>query len=134
MDHDGFAWFWLIFLLIPLMRIIPRVMKRIRKKEGTTETFQSSQFEQSSNDVIQEVPEKNSKLQTKDMLVLGELNRGTKSFENMRKNTGMEENELNSILEDLEKRGLMRVEKKGGVLGVKIELYPTDKGFKEYYS
>jgi hypothetical protein len=37
-------------------------------------------------------------------------------------------------LEDLEKRGLMKVEEKSGLFGSKVELYLTDKGFKEYYS
>ena len=41
---------------------------------------------------------------------------------------------LNSILEDLEKKGLMKVVKKQGMFGPKVELYSTDKGFKEYYS
>ncbi len=72
--------------------------------------------------------------ETKDMLVLGELNRGAKNFETMKKITGLERDELISILDDLEKRGLMRVEKKSGVFGTKIELYVTDKGFQVYYS
>jgi len=37
-------------------------------------------------------------------------------------------------LEDLEKKGMMKVEEKSGLLGSKIELYPTKKGIKEYYS
>jgi len=37
-------------------------------------------------------------------------------------------------LEDLEKRGLMKVEEKSGLFGPKVELYLTDKGYKEYYS
>ncbi len=38
-----------------------------------------------------------------------------------------------SELKDLEKQGLMKVIKKKGFSGIKIELYPTDKGFKRYY-
>jgi predicted Rossmann fold nucleotide-binding protein DprA/Smf involved in DNA uptake len=79
-------------------------------------------------------PEPESKPETKDMQVLGELNREAKNFEVIQKITGLERDELASILEDLEKRGLMKVEEKSGLFGPKVELYLTDKGFKEYYS
>ena len=42
--------------------------------------------------------------------------------------------ELNSILEDLENNGLMKAQQKSGLFGMKTELVPTEKGFKEYYS
>ncbi len=87
-----------------------------------------------SDYTVQEHTRDSSKPLTKDMLVLGELNRGTKKFETIVKNTGIDSNELNSILKDLENRDLMRVEQKNGIMGPKVELYPTDKGFKEYYS
>ena len=50
------------------------------------------------------------------------------------KNTGLTNEELNSILEDLETNGLMKTQQKPGLMGMKTELVPTDKGFKEYYS
>jgi len=65
---------------------------------------------------------------------LGALNRGSKSFESIQKNTGLDSQDLDAILEDLEKNGLMKVVHKQGMLGPKTELLPTDKGFKEYYS
>jgi DNA-binding HxlR family transcriptional regulator len=71
---------------------------------------------------------------TTDMLVLGELNRGANTFEKILKNTGLEREALNSILEELEKKGLMEVVQKKGMLGPKIELQVTEKGFKEFYS
>ncbi len=77
---------------------------------------------------------RDSKPQSKEMMVLGELNRGTKTFEGIKKNTGIDDDELNSILEDLENKGMMKVHQKQGMFGVKIELHPTDKGFSEYYS
>ena len=67
------------------------------------------------------------------MLVLGEINRGTNNFKKLLKVTGLERDELIPILDDLEERGLMRVEQKSGLLGPKVELYVTDKGFQEYY-
>ena len=52
----------------------------------------------------------------------------------LEKKTGFDSEELNSILEDLEKQGLMRVEQKKGLLGIKIELLPTEKGYRKYDS
>ena len=75
-----------------------------------------------------------SKPQTKNMLVLGVLNRGSKTFEHIQKNTGLDNKELDAILEDLENNGMLKVEQKQGLFGPKTELFPTDKGFKEYYS
>ena len=43
-----------------------------------------------------------SKPQTKNNLVLGALNRGSKTFENIQKNTGLDNEELDTILEDLD--------------------------------
>ncbi|MDH3766390.1 MAG: hypothetical protein OER82_11360, partial [Nitrosopumilus sp.] len=70
----------------------------------------------------------------KNNLVLGVLNRGSKTFENIQKNTGLNNTELDTILEDLEKNGLMKVVHKQGMFGPKTEIIPTDKGFREYYS
>ena len=79
-------------------------------------------------------PEPEPKHKTKDMQVFDVLNYGAKNFEKIQKITGLERDELVSILDDLEKRGLMKVEEKSGLFGSKIELYPTNKGVKEYYS
>ena len=46
----------------------------------------------------------------------------------------MSNKELDTILEDLEKNGMLKVHQKQGLFGPKVELYPTDKGFKEYHS
>ena len=144
MEHDGFNWFLLvIFLMIPLMRIIPRLLRRRKMKNAIpSQTFSGGKFEQGNDTIqehaqdpsIQESARDPSKPKTKDMLVLGELNSGTKNFEGVKKNTGLDSNELNSILEDLEKRDLIRVEQKKGLFGIKIELYATEKGFREYYT
>jgi len=71
---------------------------------------------------------------SKNDLVLGALNRGSKSFESIQKNTGLNNQELDAILEDLEKNGMLNVVHKQGLFGPKTELISTDKGFKEYYS
>ena len=72
--------------------------------------------------------------ETKHLLVLERMNRGVKNFGRIQKITGLERDELVSILKDLEKRGLIKVEEKSGLFGPKVELYATDKGIKEYYS
>jgi len=144
MAEEGFNWFLLaIFLMIPLMRIIPRLLRRRKMKNIIpSQTLSGGQFEQNNDTIqehtrdpsIQESARDPSKPKTKDMLVLGELNSGTKNFEGVKKNTGLDSNEINSILEDLEKRDLIRVEQKKGLFGIKIELYATEKGFREYYT
>ncbi len=92
------------------------------------------QFEKASTTTI-ERPQRNlARPETKDMQVLGEISHGAKNFEKIQKITELERNELVSILDDLEKRGLMRVEQKSGLMGPKVELHITDKGFQEYYS
>ena len=58
--------------------------------------------------------------ETKHLLVLERMNRGAKNFEKIQKITGLERDELASILEDLEKRGLMKVEEKSGLFGHKV--------------
>ncbi len=147
MEAD-FSWIYLlIFLMFPLARILPRALKKFKSDNFKSQEISQKplasdykryeeqsdkQFESNSTDYNK--PPKFSKPETKNMLVLGELNRGVKLFENIQKNTGLTVEELNSILEDLENNGLMKSQKKSGLFGMKTELLPTDKGFKEYYS
>ena len=79
-------------------------------------------------------PEHKPEPETKHLLVLERMNRGAKNFEKIQKITGLERDELASILEDLEKRGLMKVEEKSGLFGPKVELYLTDKGAAKIHS
>ena len=147
MEAD-FSWIYLIiFLMIPLARILPRILKKLKSGNSESQEIPQRQFEsnfnryedqsdkqfESNSTEYQELP-KSSKPQTKNMLVLGELHRGVKQFEDIQKNTGLTTEELNSILEDLENNGLMKAQQKSGLFGMKTELVPTDKGFKEYYS
>jgi len=147
MEAD-FSWMYLIiFLMIPLARILPRVLKKLKSGNSESQEIPQRQFESNfnryedqsdkqfeSNSTEYQEPPKSSKPQTKNMLVLGELHRGVKQFEDIQKNTGLTTEELNSILEDLENNGLMKAQQKSGLFGMKTELVPTDKGFKEYYS
>jgi len=67
----------------------------------------------------------------KDLIVLGAIKHGIKKFDKIQKITKIESDELNSILEKLEERGLIRVDEKKGLFGTKIEITTTDKGSKE---
>ena len=133
--------------MIPLARILPRVLKKLKSGNSESQEIPQRQFESNfnryedqsdkqfeSNSTEYPEPPKSSKPQTKNMLVLGELHRGVKQFEDIQKNTGLTTEELNSILEDLENNGFMKAQQKSGLFGMKTELVPTDKGFKEYYS
>ena len=139
MTEHGFMWIYLIFFLIPLARIIPRLVKKWRKREGST--FTENQFSPNNPKIEQrqesfqrsERQESLERPQTKEMQVLGELNRGTKDFNKIQKNLDIDNQKLENILKDLEEQGLMKVIKKKGFSGIKTELYPTDKGFKRYY-
>ena len=67
----------------------------------------------------------------KDVVVLGAIKHGIKKFDKIQKMTKIEPEELNSILEQLEKRGFIRTEEKKGWFGMKVEISVTDKGSKE---
>jgi len=146
-------WIWAIFFIIPLVSIIRRYLRKrnMQNFNKSSEQYHEMQFKTNSSKI--ETPRRNllepelehepepelehepeSELETKDKQVLGELNRGAKNFEEIQKITGLEHDELISILKDLEKTRLMKVEEKSGLFGRKVELYLTDKGFKKYYS
>ncbi len=142
MVEEGFSWIYLIFFLIPLARIVPRLVRKWRKGKGT---FDENQFTQSNPEIEKmpgsfekvdsfEKPKSFDKPQNKEMQVLGELNKGVKDFNKIQKNLGINNQELEKILKNLEDQGLMKVVKRGGLTGTKVELYPTDKGFKRYYT
>ncbi len=137
------AWIYLVFfLVIPLSRILPRLIRKWKdKNRGAPEQFTQEPY-RSTNETITEssretdredIP-REMKPQTLDMLVLGELNRGIKNFNTIQKNLGIDSKPLEDALQSLETQGLMKIQQKQGLLGPKIELTPTDKGFKKFYS
>lgn len=142
MADPSFSWIYIvIFLAIPLARIIPRLLAKRGIGKSFIQPQQEKPFEPSFVKSAQEPQTESfepkvdpSKPVSKNQLVLGALNRGSKTFENLQRNTGLNSEELDSVLEDLEKNGLLKVVQKQGLFGPKTELYPTDKGFKEYYS
>ena len=133
---EHFSWFWLIFLLFPAVRIAQRLIRKRQMKNypQSSEKPIGVRFEKTSEDTTEKPVRNLERPATTDMLVLGELNRGANAFEKILKNTGLEREALTSILEELEKRDLMKVVQKQGLLGPKVELQVTEKGFKEFYS
>jgi DNA-binding HxlR family transcriptional regulator len=67
----------------------------------------------------------------KDLIVLGAIMRGAKKFDKIKKEAQIDPDELNSILEKLEDRGLISVQEKKGLFGPKIEITTTEKGVQE---
>jgi len=69
--------------------------------------------------------------ESKETIVLGATQAGIKKFDKIQKITQIEPEELNSILEQLENVGFIRVAEKNGLLGKKVEILVTEKGSKE---
>ena len=67
----------------------------------------------------------------KDVIVLGAIKQGVKKFEKIQNAAQIDAEELNLILEKLEKRELITVEEKKSWVGKKIEIKITEKGSKE---
>ena len=67
----------------------------------------------------------------KEITVLGAIKHGIKKFDKIQKITEIEPEELNTILEKLEKEGFIQVEEKKGWFGTKVEISSTEKGSKE---
>ena len=67
----------------------------------------------------------------KEMIVLGAIKAGINKFEKIQKIRHIDPKELESILDQLEKRGSVKVEEKKGFLGIKIEIRITEKGYNE---
>ena len=138
---EHFYWIWAIFFIIPFISIIRRYLRKhnMQNFSKSSEQYHEMQFKTNSSKIetprrnLQE-PEPEPKHETKDMQVFEALNYGAGNFEKIQKITGLERDELVSILDDLEKRGMMKVEEKSGLFGPKVELYLTEKGIKEYNS
>ena len=138
---EHFYWIWAIFFIIPFISIIRRYLRKrnMQNFSKSSEQYHEMQFKTNSSRI--ETPRRNllepepePKHKTKDMQVFDVLNYGAENFEKIQKITGIKHDELVSILDDLEKKGLMIVKQKSGLFGPKVELHATDKGIKEYYS
>ena len=143
MAEEGFAWIYLVFfLIIPLSRILPRLVRKWKdKNRGVPEQFTQKTYQTTGDSFTESPPQdhkedfpREMKPLTLEMLVLGELNRGTRNFNAIQRNLDIDSKVLDKTLKNLEDQGLMKVQNKQGVFGPKIELIPTEKGFKKFYS
>ena len=156
MAEGEFIWIYLIFFAIPLARIIPRLIRKWQNKDKSSTQKQFNQnlqkweqkstgrqdpFEKIKSFVTTEsfekpkssdIAESFEKPIVKDMKVLGEINKGVKDFNQIQKNVNINNKELEKILKNFEDEGLMRVIKKEGIMGGKVELHPTEKGFRKF--
>ena len=137
---ESWQWIFIFFAVLMIARIVPSMLRqrKINLLKTGNVTTQKPFFNDSRDRPFvkesKEQPSAETKPESKDMLVLGEINRGVKTFGNIQQRTGFNTDELKSILESLEKKGLMRIQEKKGALGIKIELIPTEKGYKEFQS
>ena len=60
--------------------------------------------------------------ENKETVVLGTISRGISKFDKISRESNVEPKDLESILQKLEKSGLIKVDEKKGLLGTKIEI------------
>jgi len=153
--EENYSWIYLlIFLIIPLARILPRVLKRAGLKQNTStrpesprrnffqesspDNFQESSpdnFQESSPDNFRESPRKeefSTKNWSKEKIVLGLLMTNISKFEELQKRANLSTNNLDTILQDLEKKRFMMPVEKSGPFGKSIQLKITEKGAAEF--
>ena len=153
--EENYSWIYLlIFLIIPLARILPRVLKRAGLKqnisarpesprrnffqESSPDNFRESSpdnFQESSPDNFQESPRKeefSTKNWSKEKIVLGLLMTNISKFEELQKRANLSTNNLDTILQDLEKKRFMMPVEKSGPFGKSIQLKITEKGAAEF--
>ena len=70
--------------------------------------------------------------ENKETVVLGTISRGISKFDKISRESNVEPKDLESILQKLENSGLIKVDEKKGLLGTKIEIKPTEKGYRKF--
>ena len=70
--------------------------------------------------------------ENKETVVLGVISRGTSKFDRISQESNVEPKDLELILKKLENSGLIKVDEKKGWLGKKIEINPTEDGYREF--
>ena len=145
-----YSWiFLLIFLIIPLARILPRILKRTGFKENISARLESPRenfFKESDSadnfkesdyaDNFKESPPTKEEFSTRnwstEKIVLGLLMSDISKFEELQKRGNLSTNNLDRILQNLEKKGFMTPVEKSGPFGTSIQLKITEKGANEF--
>ena len=138
--EENYSWIYLlIFLIIPLARILPRILKRGGIKEKISTRLESPRgnfFKESySSDNFKESPSReefSTKNWSKEKIVLGLLMTNVSKFEELQKRGNLSTNNLDRILQDFEKKGFMTSVEKSGPFGKSIQLKITEKGVGEF--
>ena len=147
--EENYSWIYLlIFMIIPLARILPRLLRRAGLKQDISarpETQRGNFFqesspadnfrESSSPDNFQESPRReefSTKNWSKEKIVLGLLMTNISKFEELQKRANLSTNNLDTILQDLEKKRFMMPVEKSGPFGKSIQLKITEKGAAEF--
>ena len=136
-----YSWiFLLIFLIIPLARILPRILKRTGFKENISARLESPRenfFKESDYaDNFEESPPTKEEFSTRnwstEKIVLGLLMSDISKFEELQKRGNLSTNNLDRILQNFEKKGFMTPVEKSGPFGTSIQLKITEKGASEF--
>ena len=148
--EENFSWIYLlIFLIIPLARILPRIFKRGDLKKSISARLESPRenfFKESDSadnfkesdyaDNFKESPPTEEEFSTKnwstEKIVLGLLMSDISKFEELQKRGNLSANNLDRILQNLEKKGFMTPVEKSGPFGTSIQLKITEKGAREF--
>jgi len=70
--------------------------------------------------------------ENKETVVLGVISQGTSKFDKISRESNVEPRDLESILQKLENLGLIKVNEKKSWGGTKIEIKPTEEGYREF--
>ena len=137
--EPNYSWIYLlIFLIIPLARVLPRLLRRAGLKPNIAtrpETPRGNFFKEPPSDNFTESPrieEFSTKNWSKEKIVLGLLMTNISKFEELQKRGNLSVNNLDRILQELERRGCMKPVEKSGPFGKSIELKITEKGVREF--
>ena len=102
---------------------------------ATGENPRRNFFQENSPDNFQESTRReefSTKNWSKDKIVLGLLMTDITKFEEIQKRANLSTNNLDTILQDLENKGLMTPVEKSGPFGKSIQLKITSKGAAEF--
>ena len=148
--EENYSWIYLlIFLIIPLARILPRILKRGDLKKNISARLESPRenfFKESDSadnfkesdyaDNFKESPPTEEEFSTKDWskekIVLGLLMSNISKFEELQKRGNLSTNNLDRILQNFEKKGFMTPVEKSGPFGKSVQLKITEKGAREF--
>ena len=137
--EPNYSWIYLlIFLMIPLARILPRILRRAGLKPNIAtrpETPHGNFFNDPPSDNFTESPNReefSTKNWSKEKIVLGLLMTNISKFEELQKRGNLSVNNLDRILQELERRGCMKPVEKSGPFGKSIQLKITEKGVREF--